>query len=117
MWFKKKRRITYLFILGIIFTNLFVYSKNYSYSSEDRNPFYPLIDIYGRILIPKKIDIANLSLEGIIYSKNNPVVVINGEILREGDGIGEFTILKIESKKVILKKADKTHILKLEGQE
>ncbi len=117
MRFTAKKRITYFFICGVFITNLVAYSNEYPYSAEDRTPFSPLVDAYGRILIPKKIDIANLSLEGIIYSKNDPVAAINGEILGEGGQIGEFKILKIEPKAVILEKGGKQHILKLEEQE
>ncbi len=114
---KTKRRITYFFIYGAFVTNFVAHGNDYPYSSEDRDPFYPLVDVYGRILIPKKIDIANLSLEGIIYSEKKPVAAINGEILTEGGQIGGFKILKIEPKKVILEKSGKQHILKLEEQE
>lgn len=87
--------------------------SKYSHSNKDRNPFSPLVNSYGIILIPKKVDIANLILEGIIYSKDNPIAVIDGEILREREMIGEYTILKIEAKKIILKKDNKKYILKL----
>ncbi len=85
----------------------------YPYSNNDRDPFSPLVDSYGKILIPKKIDIANLSLEGIIYSKKDPVAVINGEVLREQERIGDYIVLKVKRKEVILEKNNKTYALRL----
>ncbi|MFO8053289.1 MAG: general secretion pathway protein GspB [Candidatus Omnitrophota bacterium] len=116
MWFKSKAiKISLYFLFFCLLTSLsFADNMDYSYSNSQRNPFHPLVDPYGKILIPKKIDVDNLSLEGIIYSKNDPVVAINGEILGEGQQIGEFRILKIEEKKVILEKDNKKHSLTLE---
>lgn len=85
----------------------------YPYSGKDRDPFSPLVDPYGKILIPKKINITNLSLEGIIYSKKDPVAVINGEVLKEHEKVGEYVISKIKRKELILEKDGKTHVLKL----
>jgi hypothetical protein len=116
MWLRRK--ITKISLYCVVFCLLsflsFADDKSYLYSNKERDPLYPLVDSYGKILIPKKIGITNLSLEGIIYSKKNPVVAINGEILEEGEQIGEYTILKIEPKKIILEKGSKKHSLKLE---
>ncbi|MCF7869604.1 MAG: hypothetical protein K9M01_00600 [Candidatus Omnitrophica bacterium] len=116
MWFKPKViKISLYFVFFCLLVSLsFADNKDYFYSNDQRNPFHPLVDSYGKILIPKKIDIGNLSLEGIIYSKTNSVVAINGEILEEGQQIGEFKILKIEKEKVILEKGNKKHNLMLE---
>jgi hypothetical protein len=119
MWFKRKKiKINLCFTLFCLLTFLsFADNKGYLYSNSQRNPFHPLVDPYGKILIPKKIDIGNLSLEGIIYSKTNPVAAINGEILGEGQQIGEFKILKIEKKKIILEKGNKKYNLTLEVED
>ncbi|MCF7870676.1 MAG: general secretion pathway protein GspB [Candidatus Omnitrophica bacterium] len=116
MWPRRKiiKRSLYCAVFCLLSSLSFADDKGYFYSNKERNPFYPLVDSYGKILIPKKINIANISLEGIIYSKKNPVVAINGEILEEGERIGEYTIVKIEEKKVILKKGNKKYSLKLE---
>ncbi|MCF7873447.1 MAG: general secretion pathway protein GspB [Candidatus Omnitrophica bacterium] len=119
MWFRQKAiKISLYFVFLCLLSSLsFAYNKDYSYSNKQRNPFHPLVDPYGKILIPKKVNIANLSLEGIIYSKKNPVVAINGEILKTGEKIGEYTILEIRPKEIILEKGNKKHSLNLEVEE
>lgn len=82
--------------------------------SEKRDLFRPLVDSHGRILITRDIDIKGMSLEGIIYTREDPVAIINSEVLRQADQIGEYVVLKIEREKVILKKEGKEYNLKLE---
>ena len=88
----------------------------YPFNKSDRNPFAPLISKYGLILIPKEVDITGLALKGVIYSQSGPVAVIDDEILEEGDNIGVYIVVKIEEKKVILKKGNEQFTLKLEGE-
>jgi hypothetical protein len=88
----------------------------YPFTANDRDPLSPLISKSGQILIPRKVGAKNLSLKGIIYSEGKSVVVINDEILREKDIIGDYTVFKIEEKRVILKSKDKEIILKLEEE-
>ncbi|HIE35804.1 MAG TPA: hypothetical protein EYP89_01010 [Candidatus Omnitrophica bacterium] len=115
MWISKREKIILIFILIFSF---FVKAQDYNYPFDEssRDPFTPLISKSGQILIPRKIEAKNLVLNGIIYSPQNSIVVINGEILKEKDKVGEYTIFKIEEKKVILKKKDKKIILKLEEE-
>ena len=77
----------------------------YSFSEEDREPFSPLISKSGVVLMPREVDFIGLSLKGIIYSDKGAVAIINDEVLRDGDSIGDYTIVQIERKRVILKKS------------
>jgi hypothetical protein len=63
--------------------------------------------------------LAGLSLEGIIYDKNGvSYAIVNGEILKIGDNVGDYQILKIENNKVIfIKDGEPTEVeLKEENQ-
>ncbi len=116
-----KRRIILLGILlagllGISFLAQGQEEKGYSFSPDKRDPFSPLISRGGYILIPKEIDIAGLNLKGIIYSDGGSVAVINNEILKAGDKIGEYRIARIEEKLVVLEKGGKEFTLKLEEE-
>ena len=111
-----KRKVIILGIISILMLLGFApgVAAEYSFSQKNRDPFSPLVNKLGLILIPREIGFAGLDLKGIIYSQENSVVVINGEVLKEGDTIGDYFILKIEEKKVILKKDNKGFTLKLE---
>ncbi len=86
----------------------------YPFDSSNRDPLDPLISKSGLVLIPQELDFAGLSLKGIIYSQKEAVAIINDEVVKEGDSIGEYTVLKIEEKKVILRKGNEGFTLKLE---
>jgi hypothetical protein len=114
MWFNKRKKI--ILILFIFLFLVKVKGYNYPFDENNRDPFNPLISKSGQILISRKIEAKNLVLNGIIYSPQKSIVVINGEILKEKDKVGDYTIFKIEEKRVILKKKDKEIILKLEEE-
>ena len=48
------------------------------------------------------VEVVDLAVSGIIWDDVRPQVIINGEILGEGDSIEGFLIEKIERQKVIL---------------
>ena len=68
-----------------------------------RDPFIPLVTPDGRLLkLEQEEGVAGLLLEGIIYDKNGTsCAIVNSEIVRIGDKVGEFQVLKIEEKRVI----------------
>ncbi|MCM8774146.1 MAG: general secretion pathway protein GspB [Candidatus Omnitrophica bacterium] len=87
----------------------------YPYNNlKDRDPLVPLVSESGHILIQEKKEIGNFILQGIIYSPQNSKAIINNEILSEGDVLGEYRIVKIEPKRVVLEKEDKEYILNWE---
>ena len=86
----------------------------YPFSPSDRDPLDPLVSKSGLILIPQELDFTGLSLKGIIYSEKGAIAIINDEVLKEGDSIGEYTVIKIEEKSVVLKKGNEGFTLKLE---
>ena len=63
-----------------------------------------LISIY-LVLKPKFTayeDLPLAKLDGISWKEDGAIAIINGEVLREGDTIGEYEIKKIEKSSVIL---------------
>lgn len=103
---------------GLYFLNLQceAVSKNnkYPFSSEQRDPFSPLISQTGQLLIKKTTSPTGLALKGIIYSEQGSVAIIGDEVFKENDIINDYRVVKITKKKVLLKKDKDVIILKLE---
>jgi len=68
-----------------------------------RNPFIPLVTPDGRLLkLEKEQTLSGLSLEGIIYDEHGlSYAIVNSEVVRVSDKIGDYQVLKIEKNKVI----------------
>ena len=103
-----------LYFLGLQLTGI-CENNNYPFTSEQRDPFSPLITKTGQLLVRKTIGPAGLVLKGIIYSKNGSVAIIGDEVFKENDIINNYKIMKIGKKKVLLEKGTDVIILKLEG--
>jgi hypothetical protein len=66
-----------------------------------RDPFISLVTPEGALLLEKEENITGILLEGIIYDKDGlSYAIVNGEIVKAGDEIGNYQILKIEKNKV-----------------
>lgn len=89
-------------------------------SHEKRNPFLALIGTDGRILEPrinKKRDGA-INLEGIIYDHgSSSYAVINGEVVKVGEAVGDYQLIRIEPQKIILSKEGKELEVELNTEE
>ena len=114
---KKKMVSLLIFFISCFLPSVFAQKTEYAFSKMDRDPFSPLVGKNGLILIQREIDIGGLNIRGIIYSKDSSVAIINDEVVKKGETIGGYIILKIEEKKVILKKGSEEFILKLEEEE
>lgn len=101
--------ILFIAFLSVVFICPFCFG-------EGRDPFSPLISKSGVLLIPREIDLGGLAIKGIIYSQDSPVAIINDEVVKRGENIGDYLVLEIEEKRVILKKDDQEFILKLEEE-
>ncbi len=91
----------------IAFVSLFVClhlsaEEGFKYDAKGkRNPFTPLVTSDGRILKLEDEDKGQIQLEGIIYDKyGSSYAIINGTVVRVGDFIGDYQVLKIEEKRV-----------------
>jgi hypothetical protein len=70
-----------------------------------RDPFIPLVTAEGRLLKleTKSSSSSSLNLEGIIYDSNDlSYAIVNGEVIKVGDEVSGYDVLKIEKNKVIL---------------
>ena len=118
------RKIIVLFFILVLFVwPTVVFSQKptqdgnlakYSFGPSNRDPFTSLISRNGLILIPRETDITNMELGGIIYSEGESVAIINNEVVKTGDMIGEYKVLTIEEKKVVLEKDSQGFTLELE---
>ena len=85
------------------------------------DPFSPWVTSDGRLQIlesREKKDASELSLEGIIYDKYGlSYAVVNGEVVKIGDSIDGYQILKIEEKKVIFIKEGQAVEVELKKEE
>jgi hypothetical protein len=54
-----------------------------------------------------------LVLNGLVYSVNNPIAVINGQFFRRGDQVGGYKIVRIGPKEVVVRDEDREIVLKV----
>jgi len=110
--------------LLVIICNLVFGAWNFSVFAEDvftydakakRNPFIALVTSEGRLLQLDREEESKqeLMLEGIIYDKNGmSYAIVNATVVRIGDEVNGYQILKIERNKVIfIKDGEPTEII------
>lgn len=80
-------------------------AADFAYESKGRrDPFIPLVTPDGRLL---KLDAPAdektvLAVEGIIYDKEGlSYAMVGGFVLKVGDNLGDYRVLKIEPEKVV----------------
>lgn len=99
---------------AVIFTcfNLSSFAQEeYIYKPQGlRDPFSPLVTPDGRLVNLDVIKgVTVLKVEGIIYDKRPySYAVVNGLVVKTGDEIDGYQVLKIEKEKVIFVKDGKT---------
>jgi len=88
-------------------------------SKGKRNPFIPLVTPDGRLLKLEQAEgVKGLNVEGIIYDKNGlSYALVNGEVVKIGDQVGDYQILKIEKEKVIFIKEGQAIEVELKREE
>ena len=59
----------------------------------------------------------SLNLKGTIVGGERPIAIINDQFLRQGDQIGEFKVVNIGKKEVVLNSDERTLVLRLENNE
>lgn len=86
---------------------------------EKRDPFIPLVTSDGRLLsLKEKEAVGGLSLEGIIYDEHGlSYAIVNGRVVKIGDGIGDYRVLKVEKNKVIFVKEGQAMEVELKKEE
>lgn len=89
-------------------------------SKKKRDPFMPLVGSDGRILevhLPRETA-TGLYLKGIVYDpKGESYAIIDEDVFRVGDVVGDYQVLKIESRKVIFVKDGETFEVELKEED
>ncbi len=93
--------------------------QQYSYKFQGkRDPFVPLISPAGYLLNLEPEDDNALRLEGIMYDrKGDSIAIINGELVRVGETIGDALLTSIEENKVTIIKDNQKTELELRREE
>ena len=79
-------------------------------------PMRPLKKAEHRIIMkgqPRVSKAPSLELKGVILGGGNPVAIINGKLLRLGESIDGYQVVRIEEKEVFLKSGNSTFRLEL----
>lgn len=91
----------------------------FTYDSKGkRDPFLPLVSKEG-YLINREADVlaTDMNLEGIIYDPSGKsLAIINGQVLKVGDTISNYSIIEIEKHRVILLRDAEKFILELKEE-
>jgi len=110
-----KNRIFILITILIMLSSLY---KIIWADEQERDPFISLVTEEGRLItfMEKKQD--QLELQGILYdSYGRSSAIVNSQVLRIGDWIGEYQVYQIHPDKVIFLKEGKEFVIKLEKEE
>lgn len=110
-------------VSGLLFIIIFIaaqlsFAQGFKYDSKGRrDPFASLVNPKDGAFMTTLVDIGKveeIKLEGIILdAKNGDMAIINDALLKQGERIGGFEILKIEREKVILRRSDKEYVINL----
>ena len=93
--------------------DVFVYDAHGKY-----DPFWPLVAPNGSIIsYDQKLMAADLFLEGIVVgAQGSNIAIINGKIVKENDGIGDYRVRAIADDYVELFKGDEKFVLTLKKE-
>lgn len=101
----RNKTIATIIVFSLILAGFAFAEGEFFYDAKGkRDPFIALITPDGKFLQLEKAEVpGGLSLEGIIYDKNGvSYALINGFVIKVGDDIEDYRVLKIEDKKVLL---------------
>jgi hypothetical protein len=88
-------------------------------SKSKRDPFIPLVTSDGRLLkLDKEEGEVDLLVEGIMFDEHGlSYCLINGQIVKIGDVINEYQVLKIEKDKAVFIKDGQPLEIELKKEE
>lgn len=101
----------------ILATVILTHGQSFKYEAKGkRDPFIPLIG-QDRVKVSGLLDIVSIDdvkLEGIaIGPTGQKMVMINGEMMKQGDKVGEVLIKRITKNSVTISISGKDHNIKL----
>ncbi|MCX5711949.1 MAG: hypothetical protein NTY47_02620 [Candidatus Omnitrophica bacterium] len=106
---KNKFKIKFVFLMIFTLTVcVYAFAQDapaYNYDPQGRrDPFVPIVTRDGRLIkVQSEGTATGLALEGIILDANGiSCAIINSDVVRIGDKVNEYEVLKIENNKVIL---------------
>lgn len=109
------------FIFYILHFTFLCFAQNeFKYDAKGRrDPFIPLVTSDGRLLkLEQQEGASGLLLEGIIYDKRGlSYAIVNGEVVKIGDAVGDYQVLRIEQKRIIFIKEGQTTVVELKKEE
>jgi hypothetical protein len=89
------------FFLAVIFCLSF---RVFAYDAKNaRNPFIPLLTSDGRLIkTESSVSTEGISLQGVVYDKGGAsYALVNGGVVRVGDKVGDYQVLRVEEDRVI----------------
>ena len=66
-----------------------------------RDPLRPLVDAQGQVVAWGGLR-GGLSVQGVIWSEDRPMAVIDDELFRQGDMVGPYSIVSIQPDGVVV---------------
>jgi len=105
------------FILNLLIIYGVILAQNQELNYNNRDPFVPLLDEKNNISRDFKkssaqIVLPKVSLQGITKLGDTLYVMIDGELLKEGQTIKEMVIVKVEPDKVMVRYGENNFELK-----
>lgn len=102
---RKTGRVLIAAIATLLTTGILFAEEGFEYDAKaKRDPFVPLVSGRGAYVSDAYAigSIKDIRLEGIVWDEaKGSVVIINGEIVKEGQEIGVVKVLKIEKDGVV----------------
>ena len=78
-----------------------------------RDPMRPLIDGKGNLVTSTGFQ-GGLSVQGIIWSDERPLAVIDDELFAQGDTVGPYTVERIQFDGVTVRRGEETTFIPLD---
>lgn len=78
-----------------------------------RDPMRALVDSQGRLVTSAGLH-GGLSIEGIIWSPDRPLAVIDDELFAKGDTVGPYTIAQIRQDGVVVQRGSDFRLIPLD---
>lgn len=78
-----------------------------------RDPMRALVDAQGRLVTSAGLH-GGLSVEGIIWSSDRPLAVIDDELFAKGDVIGPYTIVQVRQNGIVVQRGKEFRLIPLD---
>ena len=119
----QKLKLQVFFVLAFLLLTLLlsVYADpDYKYKVNGaRNPFVPLLTSEGRLIqLEKRESRGEIKIEGIIFDNFGvSYAIVDGQVVKVGDSVGDKQVLKIEKNKVYFVKQGQVSEVELKKEE